>query len=611
MAKSISCLSELTQWPLIVQRATSLNNVGITPRSMGITRINIPSKAPLPDLWEKVRPDFPMPSPRKYQDEVLNVIYWALENDDFDNIVIQAPTGIGKSAIAMTVQSRFQSAYLLAPSLGLAQQYKDDYGHVLKEVRGRSNFPCWVRSGNADGAPCHGVKKSCPHTKREDPCPYYEQKYAATDARLTLSNPAYMFRVIQGDPNFDQRKFAIIDEAHNMESFFMDLMEVKITTRDWQMIHGARTGLPMAYAPEDWKTPMENLFNGAKRYLELAEKDEDEKGVENGRKLLSRCSTFLELLKQPKRVIVETKSDRNGKFVVAKPIRVNSFALEHLERISEKRIFLSATILNCETFLDNLGLGHQKTLYVNVNKSPFNPDNFNIVYAPCGPMSWSKRDNSVKKQIKAIAAIMDRNTDKRGVVLPHSHYIREKIVDGLRDLGYGDRILTHGSDATGRNIAIDTFFKSPRQDLVLISTYVGEGFDFKGRLAEWLVICKIPFLPVKDPQIELRMKEDEHSWRRDNEGTPACPYEEPNKYSNGMCSSFNCAKPCQSWYNLQTALKLVQGAGRIIRSQDDKGDLYILDGSWQRWARWNSHLLPSWFKNSIREMKPWLKRGIA
>ena len=108
---------------------------------MAVVRINIPSKAGLPDEWESIRPHFPMPSPRRYQAEALSVVWWALKNDDFDNIVVQAPTGIGKSAIARTLQTQFQSAYLLTPSLGLAEQYKRDYGHTLAEVRGRSNFP--------------------------------------------------------------------------------------------------------------------------------------------------------------------------------------------------------------------------------------------------------------------------------------------------------------------------------------------------------------------------------------------------------------------------------------------------------------------------------------
>jgi hypothetical protein len=179
---------------------------------MAIVTINIPSKSELPDMWDEIRPKFPMPSPRKYQDDALSVVWWALDNDDFDNVVIEAPTGIGKSAIAMTVQSRFQSAYLLSPTLGLTDQYKRDYGHTLKEVRGRGNFDCWVKSGTASGAPCYVGGKRCPHSREgDDACPYYAQKFEARDARLTLSNPSYLFRVVQSpDGAFDQRDFAII-----------------------------------------------------------------------------------------------------------------------------------------------------------------------------------------------------------------------------------------------------------------------------------------------------------------------------------------------------------------------------------------------------------------
>ena len=74
---------------------------------MAVVRINIPSKSKLPNLWDEIQPDFPMPSPRKFQNEALSIIYHALKKDDFDNIIIQAHTGIGKSAIAMTVQSQF------------------------------------------------------------------------------------------------------------------------------------------------------------------------------------------------------------------------------------------------------------------------------------------------------------------------------------------------------------------------------------------------------------------------------------------------------------------------------------------------------------------------
>lgn len=580
---------------------------------MPVVRIDIPSKHPLPDEWSKIRPDFPMPSPRPYQAEALSVVYWAMENDDFDNIVIEAPTGIGKSAIAMTVQNRFQSAYLLTPTLGLTDQYRRDYGHVLSEIKGRRNFPCWVKAGTADGAPCYVGKKRCPHTREDDPCPYYAQKFTARDARVVLSNPAYLFRVVQSpDGTFGQRDFAIIDEAHQLEQFFMGLYEIKITQQDFDRVFGP-SPFPMKYSPAAWKDDIERLHEGAKKALSVAEAQENEDEIEKMKAILSRTSVLLELLKEPMNTVVETDKDRRGKEMVAtfRPVRVRSLAPSLLDSISRKRIMLSATILDIDTFLSGLGLKDQKTLFVRITESPFPAENINIHYAPTGSMSYSRRAKSIPRQVKAIAGMMDKWPQKRGVILPHTHAIRKEIVEGLTALGYGDRLLTHDSNGPARTRVLEEFFNSDRDDLVLVSTYVSEGFDFKGRLAEWLVISKVPYLFTPDPQIAQRMEQDEHEWRREHEGTPACPYEPPSKYTGNLCGSFTCPKPCAKWFNLQTALRLVQGAGRINRTPDDKGHIFILDQSWDRFYGMNGHLLPTWFRNGIKPVPNWLKRHLA
>ena len=576
-----------------------------------VVRINIPSKSALPDLWDDIQPDFTMPSPRAFQKEALSVIRFALTNDDFDNIVVQAPTGIGKSAIAMTVQKWFQSSYLLTPTLGLTQQYRRDYGSILKEVKGRANFPCWVREGTAAGAPCWPKGRVCPHTKREDPCPYYDQKFKAADSPLTLSNPSYLFRVIQGSLDFGQRDFAIYDEAHQLEPFLLDLLDIKITLADWVLINGETTAFPMHYHPADWVKPLEALHKGATEGVIVADAMGDENARDRYRALAGKTSLLIEIMQNPNEVVVENTVDRGGQVLRIRPIRVDRFAAERLDQISKRRLMMSATILDIDTFLSNLGLQDQRNLFVNITDSPFPKENFDIHFAPCGPMSYGKRDKSIVRQVKAISAIMARHPHKRGVILPHSHAIRKTIVEGLKEAGYEDRIITHGGDPRAREIALKEFFTSPRDDLVLISTYVTEGFDFKGKLAEWLVICKIPYLPIKgDPVIEQRLQEDEHAWRAKHENTPNCPYEPPTKYSNGMCGSFTCPAPCKSWYSLQTALKLVQGAGRIIRTPTDTGSLFILDGSWSRFARNNSHLLPAWFRNAITEPPSWLQRHL-
>lgn len=546
------------------------------------------------------------------QGEALSVIKWAIDNDDFDNIVVQAPTGIGKSAIAMTVQGMHQTGYLLTPSLGLTDQYRQDYSKHLREVRGRSNFPCWVKDGTADGAPCYVKKRQCPHAKQDgDTCPYYAQKFAAINHRLTLSNPAYLFRASlhqSGDSSFNQRDLLIFDEAHEIEPFFMSMLEVKIDIDDWRLCFGGTLPMPHHYHPSAWSDDIDAMMTATVKGIDAIDPDDErqQREKEQFESLENRLRTLQLILKDPNNVVNEVKAD----LVIFKPVRVSQFVPDNLNRLGRKRLLLSATILDIDTYLKSLGLANQRTLYVNITKSPFPAQNTRVHYAPCGPMSWGKRKHTIPKQVKAIAGIMNKFTEQRGVILPHSHAIRKEIVDGLKAAGFADRILTHGSDANERRRVLDIFMTDFSKPWVLISTYVNQGFDFHGRLAEWLVLVKIPYLYTPDPQIAQRMETDEHLWREKHEGSPECPYEPPSNYSGKLCGSWTCAKPCQSWYNLQTALRLVQMAGRIVRTPDDVGHIFILDRGFDRFKRMNGHLLPSWFSRAIQPSPNWLRRHL-
>lgn len=57
----------------------------------------------------------------------------------------------------------------------------------------------------------------------------------------------------------------------------------------------------------------------------------------------------------------------------------------------------------------------------------------------------------------------------------------------------------------------------------------------------------------------------------------------------------------QKYYNWLTALKLVQSYGRSIRSADDKADTYILDSAIDRFLKVTKNMLPVWFSEAIVE----------
>jgi len=53
------------------------------------------------------------------------------------------------------------------------------------------------------------------------------------------------------------------------------------------------------------------------------------------------------------------------------------------------------------------------------------------------------------------------------------------------------------------------------------------------------------------------------------------------------------------WYQWQTALKLVQGTGRSVRSKTDKAHTYILDSDFAKFIQQNSRSIPKYWLDAI------------
>jgi hypothetical protein len=64
------------------------------------------------------------------------------------------------------------------------------------------------------------------------------------------------------------------------------------------------------------------------------------------------------------------------------------------------------------------------------------------------------------------------------------------------------------------------------------------------------------------------------------------------------------------WYNQKAATQIEQAYGRIIRSKDDEGVMYILDESAKDLIRMNAGLFHTWFLEGIEDMKIDPSRGI-
>ncbi len=102
-----------------------------------------------------------------------------------------------------------------------------------------------------------------------------------------------------------------------------------------------------------------------------------------------------------------------------------------------------------------------------------------------------------------------------------------------------------------------------KKPTVLISPSLHLGLDLKDDLSRFQIITKVPYLSLGYRWINEK--------RQRNEG----------------------------WYRWQTALKLVQGYGRSIRSKEDWATTYILDAAFGYFVSKNMSILPDWFSQAI------------
>jgi Rad3-related DNA helicase len=87
--------------------------------------------------------NFPFPTQRDRQAFVLNEIDAAFASG-YKYILLEAPTGFGKSPVALAVALTLGSSYICTSTKDLQTQYSRDFP-FLKVAKGKNNFPCIVK----------------------------------------------------------------------------------------------------------------------------------------------------------------------------------------------------------------------------------------------------------------------------------------------------------------------------------------------------------------------------------------------------------------------------------------------------------------------------------
>ncbi len=530
-------------------------------------------------LGKDILPFFPHSRPRPYQKETVSAIIESF-GKGYKYVFLEAPTGFGKSAVAIALARYLGEAYILASSKLLQKQYEKDFG--LRTVTGRQNFPCLLDSGKTvDLGDCVTKKEfRCKHLPSpaktpagvkvaesasrgplhiglgEDICPYWRQKCDALNEDIVAFNYDYFLSESNSVGDFPRKRLIVCDEAHNIEAKLMSHLSFSISNSNLSLIN--ETVPERNIQPPEWIPVLAEWMEKFEIYIEKhtikegrVERDKAEI-LQSCKERLRRLQFLIrELTESPATWVVNSMEEA----VEFRPIDVSRFS-GMLFRKAEHFLLQSATILDPETMARSLGISGD-CAFLRV-PSAFPEESRLIHVEPAGSMSRNSYEESLKPLAEKVKDIMERHPDEKGVVHTHTYRLAQDIVSAIG----GKRLVSHGKE--GREAAFDEFLTS-RGPLVLVTPSAYEGVDFKYDFCRFQIICKVPYPHLGDPQVKARMEID------------------------------------PKWYSWMTAVRLVQTYGRGMRAEDDYCATYLIDSDFIQFYRQNYLLLPGWFKSALRQ----------
>lgn len=511
------------------------------------------------------------PAFREHQQEVVARIIGAFDSGK-RFVVLESPTGSGKSVIAMAVARYLGDAYFITPQKILQDQYLRDFGRFgMRTIKGRNNYVCdEFPNLRADKAPCVAGPSNC------ETCAYRTAKEKAANADFTVFNPYYYLLETSGASSpFGKRSLIIADEAHRLESVLMSHYSLRLSL-DIMETAGLDMMIPdFGDKLGDWLEWLEELAERAQKGMREVQKEiskiEWGKDLKTLAKLIPRENLLFNITLKLEAIleapddeswVVDKKGQKSlsgswldERTVDFKPVVVDGFG-PLLFALGERALLMSATILDAELVCNSLGIDFAEVEAISV-PATFPVKNRPIYLDPAGRMSYNHIEATLPKLAKKVQELLSNYAGDKGIVHCVSYRIQQYL---LEEVDHDDRFIAHGS--RDREKALARHLKSS-EPTVLLSPSMTEGLDLADDASRFQIICKVPYPPLNDPQIKARMKRE------------------------------------PEWYQLQTALAMVQAYGRSVRSPDDFAATYILDASFYRFYESNERRLPQWFREAL------------
>jgi ATP-dependent DNA helicase DinG len=567
-----------------------------------------------------MRSFFPLDYVRPTQDKVLDELDQALKSD-YKFIFLEAPTGFGKSAVAVTLARFLGSSHICTSTKDLQTQYNRDFPY-LSEVKGRNNFPCIIKEDmgireSCEYGPClkdddfdclyktrmsdydvksegtiyenidinkYALKKYYDKAKEHSqlvkiewqPCHYYHQKWISIKSSHTIYNYKYFLSDLFYSSGVNKRKLLILDEAHTLESEVSSFKNIIFSKESLVRF------FPKINLPDNKQTDVETWIDfctGLKeqftRYVEKSanilgsgDNSQDmhvsEKNLIDAINYEKNLFTFLEDLRINKEnwlVTNITKNEIDNKLsrIKLEPLVVSSYFTDIFDKGSVS-LLMSATILSKENLCKAVGLKNEDVKFIRVDNSDFPIKNRPIYLMNVAWLNARTMSESLPNIVKVLDNLLSVHKNDKGIIHTTSYSQVQFIKNNLSKENLSRLIETNPK--FDRNEMILKHAQSTKPT-VLISPSMFLGVDLKDDLSRFQVIVKVPYPDLTDKKVSVLKQRN------------------------------------PKWYEWNTILRLIQAYGRSVRNADDYANTYILDSSVSFLLKNGKEMIPKWFSEAI------------
>lgn len=557
----------------LVSEDTPTDNDSGGPRTVHRHSVTVPSISDsLFTTWDQT------PLPAKFQE--LRPHQWDAIGEAMEHyargvevVYMDAPTGSGKSLIAECVRRLIQRrAFYICHSKTLQQQFLADFPYA-RLLMGRSNYATLDGDRDVTCADCTSTDPdtNCMWCTDKGRCPYQVAKREAIQSKLAILNTAYFLTEFNYVGQVGQsRELGIIDECDTLEGELMGFVEFYLGERMLNKI-----GLSAPVEGSHYKTLGTWLIDQFKPKLHEYQKTIRGDDLRTIRERMTCARLMTDVLRIKGQIAKDetlanwVRDSRAGPFVL-KPVVVSDYGDRSVWGHAQKWLCMSATIISPDELSNSCGLTGgqgegdkgQRWEMVRVPMT-FPVENRRIIVAPVADMSKKgKEAGEWTHAVTALRNVCDRHPNERILVHTVSYELARFLVAGMaRTL---DRPVYTYTESGSRDLTLAKFRRDARA--VLVAPSMDRGVDLADDACRVIVVAKIPFPNLGDPQIGKRMR-----------------------LENG-----------QQWYVVQAVRKLVQMTGRAVRSADDWCITYILDRQMtSNILRKHKGLLPKWWLESL------------